>query len=107
MNRLSKKQIAERGNIAGRLSAARVDVDAAIIKYNEVLYDARDFASTITADAQSHYDDKSDKWQEGDRGTSYQDFINEWEGVELDDIDFDDVDDHAVKLEELPEEPSW
>lgn len=105
MNRLSKTQLAEKARLLEQLQQAgsrleeavadfnrkveeaKAPVDQAVEEYNAVLAEAKAFAEGIAADAQSHYDDKSEKWQEGERGQAYQAWIGEWENVNLDDLE--------------------
>ena len=105
MNRLSKTQLAEKVRLLERLreagskieealadfnrkvEEAKAPVEQAVEEYNAVLAEAKAFAEGIAADAQSHYDDKSEKWQYGDRGQAYQAWVGEWENVNLDDLD--------------------
>jgi hypothetical protein len=105
MNRLSKTQLAEKVRLLQQLrrvgskveealadfnrkvEEAKAPVDQAVEEYNAVLAEAKAFAEGIAADAQSHYDDKSEKWQEGERGQAYQAWVSEWENVNLDDLE--------------------
>ena len=40
-------------------------------------------------DAEAEYDDKSEKWQEGDRGTAAREWIDSFDNVELDDAEME------------------
>lgn len=49
----------------------------------------------------SYYDEKSEKWQEGDRGSSYNDWISSWQNEveEVETVSLDTV----AKVEDVPE----
>lgn len=83
-------------------------------EYNTELTSIRETIESIHSEAQSEFDDKSERWQEGERAESVQEWMNELESIELDDAeeyeveplaDFDPA--HASALEELPAEPSY
>ena len=127
--KLTKAEASARAALVDRLSAGREAVEAAISAYNdmldtawaavaksiddynEILFDARDFCETASADWRGEWEDKSEKWQEGERGQAAAEWIDTWEGVSLDDIDADRPDDveapemeHAEELGGLPDE---
>lgn len=41
-------------------------------------------------DAEGEYDDKSDKWQEGDRGTAAREWIDSFDNIELNDAEIEE-----------------
>jgi hypothetical protein len=93
------------------VSKLRADVDKAVSDYNEVIEEARGFAEDVATQAESEYDDKSEKWQQGEKGQSAAAWRDEWQGLEADALDASWPDDysiddpeHADKLEGLPEE---
>jgi hypothetical protein len=47
--------------------------------FNSLLERTRGFVEDIQRERQEEFDDKSDRWQEGERGQSAQDWLNEWE----------------------------
>ena len=98
MKALDKKQQAEKAKHSEVISIAAEKVEAAITAFNEALEaaqqpvteameaynaaleEARGFAEQMVADMQSAYGDKSEKWQESERGQAYQNWIDEWAG---------------------------
>ena len=130
--KLTKAQIAERDQFVERLQKLAGDVETAVTAanetvrealdgvnvhvraYNEALDEARTFAEGVAEEFRSDYDDKSETWQEGERGQAANDFICEWENVNLDeadeadlpDVEVANVSDAADALEQLPEETS-
>jgi chromosome segregation ATPase len=67
----------------------RGSVEEALDGYNTVLVEAKAFCDDIASTRQSEYDEKSDKWQEGDRASAAADWISEWENFEGDEIQLD------------------
>ena len=54
----------------------KAPLDAAVEKYNDVLEEARGFAEDIGNTADGEFDDKSEKWQEGERGQAAREWID-------------------------------
>lgn len=93
-----------------RLEALKEPVEAALAAYNEEVEKARSFAEDIATQADSDFSDKSEKWQEGDKGSAANDWKTEWENLSFDaiEIEFPEeliVEDpnHAESLEQAPE----
>ncbi len=85
-------------------------VDAALTEYNDALAEAKEFTDEIHGDRQNEYDEKSEKWQEGERGEIASSWLGEWEGIDLSEIEIEKPDEidvpdlsHADDLEGLPE----
>jgi hypothetical protein len=94
------------------VDAAAGPLEAATNKYNEALAEAREFAEGVASDIESHYDDKSERWQEGERGQAVQEMLGEWQGFDAEDLDVHRPEEYelpdglaADALESLPEEP--
>ena len=94
--------------------ALQTAIDAlmdAVADYNSALERARAFATDIVSQAEEDFSDKSERWQEGERGEICRAWIDEWEQLSLDDIELPDIDrividaeDHADLLDQLPDE---
>jgi hypothetical protein len=130
--RLSKDEIARRDEIISamrekyndlddeirdyneKLAALKAPVEAALEAYNATLSDARAFAEDIAGQADSDISDKSEKWQEGERGQAATAWKDEWEALSFDsisidfpdEIDFSESSDEADTLENASEEMS-
>jgi hypothetical protein len=127
--KLTKQEDAQRAKLQVALSDARAILDAkiedvndalqtavdalegAITDYNSALDDARNFVVDIVSQAEEDFSDKSERWQEGERGEIVRAWIDEWDNAQLDDIDAPeieriaiDADDHADILDQLPSE---
>jgi uncharacterized protein YukE len=77
-------------------------IQSALDAYNEAVSDANSLAEDLGAEMQTYFDEKSEKWQQGDKGQEYQEWIYEWETElqpyqlsEPDGIDYSDLEDHA------------
>ena len=127
--KLTKQEEAQRSELYAKLHSARGALDAkiedvndalqtaidalegAIADYNSALDDARNFVVDIVSQAEEDFSDKSERWQEGERGEIVRAWIDEWDTAQLDDIDAPeieriviDLEDHADILEQLPSE---
>lgn len=86
MRRLSKEQRKERDRIVGELEVAQLKLQDAIDAYMAKVADAQAFCASVVDDIDSYMSDKSDTWQEGDRGQAYEDWKSSWEEVEFPEI---------------------
>ena len=129
MQKMDKRDLIRREEIKTSLTAAHTAMqnewpvlEAAIAKYNSLidaynaaLEDARGFADDCNNAIEEYMSDKSEKWQEGERGQAFEEWRQEFENASFDDIEHIDISDleptdddpEAVEtLEGLPEEPS-
>lgn len=91
----------------------RAVVERAVEDYNEVVSEAEAFAADIANEIETEYDNKSEKWQEGERAEAVTGMKDEWQGLDMSQIDPTYPDDleigdpgQAEALEALPTEPS-
>lgn len=100
MNKISKEKQAQIDALRTRYTEARAALDTAqsdaneaiayaIEKVNEkvadlnaIIEEANSLREEIASDAQSYYDEKSEAWQDGERGSAYSDFIQRRAWVE-------------------------
>jgi DNA anti-recombination protein RmuC len=94
------------------LAKLREDLTATVTEYNEVVQTAEEFRADMLSQMQSYFDEKSERWQEGEAGQAYQQWINDWEGGALTQIDLelpDDIsepsDEASAELEGLADDP--
>jgi uncharacterized coiled-coil DUF342 family protein len=88
----------------------RAPLEAAIEKYNELLEEARGFVEDIASTADGEIDDKSEKWQDGDKGQAAIAWKDAWEQADLEPLSIEFPDeltttewpDHADVLDQLP-----
>ena len=97
--KLTKVQIKERDEMVAALrekaevvTAAKTAWEEAVNDYNGALADANTFVEGLASDFRSQFDDKSERWQEGERGEAASTFVEAWEGVSLDEHDAADTD---------------
>lgn len=114
MKKLSKQQQEEQENLVNRLLSQKEDVEDAfnrlkdeIEAYNEIVQEAEGWRSDIVGEMDAYYEDRSEKWQEGDTGSAYFDWKSEWENEELSEIDAPSEPDmdQAETLDNLSVEP--
>jgi predicted nucleic acid-binding Zn-ribbon protein len=127
--KLSKQEIATRDEHVEKLEKAWADlqqavnayneaetkqrelVDKAVADYNDVMNEAKSFAEEIANRTDGEYEDKSEKWREGEKGQAAAEFKYAWQSIDMEEIelawpvelDIDDPD-HAPELAELPTE---
>jgi hypothetical protein len=124
--RLTKKEDAERDNLIAELNLrqtrlekalesynANMEQEQAIVQealdnYNAALEEAREFTSDIASQADSDIADRSDKWQESEKGQAAAEWKDAWAGVALDEIEisFPDPIEVEFDISELEEAPS-
>lgn len=86
-------------------------VEDAEAKYNTVVQEANEWRENIASEIEEFIQEKSDKWQEGDKGQAYVEWHTQYDAIELQDVDLErpeslslDDGDQADILEELDEE---
>lgn len=84
-------------------------VEAAQTEYNELLGEISEFRDEIVSERQGEWDDKSEKWQEGERGEAAQSWITAWENIDFSEVDISQPDEleepdlaHRDELENAP-----
>lgn len=113
LNELKDKVNAAVETYNEKVTELKAAVQEAVDEYNGALAEARGFVEDVASQAQSEYDDKSERWQESEKGMSVAEWISEWESAELEDIELtfpddlalDDIE-HPDVIENLPEEAS-
>jgi uncharacterized protein YukE len=131
MKRLSKTQQARHEEISQKLATTRDELNEAIQAFNAEVTAlharllqpkvaevnvavslANAFVEEIHGEQESYFDERSDTWREGDAGSEYENWKNEWE-LSLDELEledpapFDEVDmTDADEFENLQQEVS-
>lgn len=101
--KLTAEERKTRTTIITDLSKAEQSLQTEIAAYNTILAEANTFMDEVKERLQGDFDDKSEKWQEGDAGVAASEMIADWEA------EFDEVEvelGHSETLEGLPEETS-
>lgn len=103
----------EAANVA--ISEAVATVNAEIAKYNEKLWEAAEFVQDIAGRADDEYNEKSERWQDGDKGRAAADWLAQWRDMDIEPVPPVEVDEqtieetdigHADALAELAEDSS-
>lgn len=127
--KLSKQQSTKRAEFVDKLNGLAADIDSAINDYNaameepraevekaieaynEMLAAAREFASDIATAIGEEISEKSDTWQESEKGQAAEEWRLTWEQLYMDDVEIDfpdelsfDEPEHASDLEAIEED---
>ena len=78
------------------VAALREPLADALAAYNESVSEARGFAEDVVSQADEDLGDKSEKWQEGERGRAAVEFKDAWEYLSFDEIEIEYPDDVAI-----------
>jgi hypothetical protein len=130
--KLNRRQASERADLVERFAKAsgelesaveefndkigelKAPVEAALATYNEIAVEAAQFAADIASEAETAIDEKSEKWQDGDRGQAAMGWKDEWEALSFDEVEIDFPDeldfnnpDYGAVLEQTPDEASY
>lgn len=95
------------GEKSAEISEQIEKLNELIGEYNEITGEVADFRDEIAGEMDDYYNDRSERWQEGEAGSAYMDWKTEWEGLLTDDLEeveepsYDTLD----GLENLPEGP--
>lgn len=103
------EQAVEKGREA--INEAFAHVCSAISAYNEARNAADTWREEVASRLRGEYDDKSETWQESDRGQEVSAFVDEWENIENSEVDEPEIPDldlpdgeYHNNLEALPSE---
>ena len=93
------------------VAALRAPVEELVAAYNETLEEAKGFAEDIGNTADATFDERSEKWREGEKGEAAGVFRDAWMEIDLEpyEVDFPaemevEAPSHADDLEGLPAE---
>jgi len=108
MNSIGVQNAKDRNALVTRLHDSKGDLDAvievynaklaelfalvqeALEVYNATIWDAQSFRTDLVSELEGYRDERSDKWQESDRGQAFEDWIQEWENLDLDEVTIDE-----------------
>jgi hypothetical protein len=90
-------------------SRLRAPVVEAIEKYNEAAGEAKEFAESVATRLEGEFDERSEKWRDGDKGQAAAELRDAWQEMEMEGLELEwpedlavDDPDHAPELAELP-----
>jgi hypothetical protein len=101
------------GVFNARLVEEQGDVQEKLDALNAKLQEASEWAEGVVSEMQDYYDERSEKWQEGDDGQNYDAWKDGYEDLDFEDLKIDfpeeigipDCPSVADDLEALPDEP--
>lgn len=79
MNKLTKQQQSEKQAILDELTATKQKASEALDELLTVFEKAKEFVGDIHSEMDSYFEDKSEKWQEGDNGQQYDSWRTQWD----------------------------
>lgn len=97
----------------GKLEDEVSSINETVGELNELLSEANGVVEDIAAEMQGEFDDKSEKWQEGERGEATAEWINELDAFNLEEVEEYKIDplempeDQAEALDTIQTEPSY
>lgn len=122
MKRLSKKHRESEAAHQKAVEKAMSEANDAIIEYNEALYNLpspdealaafnqaieeyNTWLGEVRADMECYYDERSERWQEGDAGDQYQTWIDAMEDLEEVDTEPEEPEEMEEAWMDVPELP--
>jgi hypothetical protein len=96
--KLSKEEKSQKDDFVKRLREKRAEIEALneeddsedlVDDYNSIVQEAREFVEQVAGTLREAWDEKSENWQEGDRGVAIGENIDLWESMTLEDLDED------------------
>jgi uncharacterized protein YukE len=86
MKKLSKEQLTKREELIAEMRKRHEAVQAAVADLNVTIQEANELITEVHNDQEVYFDERSEKWQEGDAGSAYSDWMSEWES-EIEEIE--------------------
>lgn len=116
MKKLSKQQLAEKEQHKTDIDAAKAALDKAVEEYNEAIdreymkveaainnYNGvaesfNQWREQIRSDQENYQSERSEKWQEGDSGQAYQEWMDAW-GEEVEELQVTEPDKLEINID--------
>lgn len=78
--------------------------------YNEILDEVDSFREDLVRQMEEYYDERSERWQQGEAGESYSEWKDVYAGIDLSEVPEIETPElpemeHTDYLDELPDEP--
>ena len=116
MKQLSKKQQKQLAELVEELREREQAVndafdvlDSAAADYNASTQEVTAFINGVYSDIESHYNGRSERWQESEAGEAYHEWLLAWESAAPEEVEVDRPTFYgsADELDELPVEPDF
>ena len=105
MKKVSKKTQDRIADLFSQLDDAAGEIECAVSNYNAAAYELNEIRAEVAAEIETYIDERSDRWQESERGETYAEWLNSWEEEteEVDEpcCDHGDVDDLVYEVADL------
>ncbi len=75
-------------------------VEAAIQEYNDAVTSADEWRAAINSDQASYFDDRSERWQAGEKGEAYSQWKDQWE-EEFEKVEVEKPDDLEIDPDDI------
>lgn len=72
--------------------------------YNEALHAASEWCEGIASQIEDYVNDKSEKWQEGEKAEAYENWKGEYEGIDFSDSELSQPDELSLEVQDPCEE---
>jgi len=130
MKALNQEQTKRKGELIDEIRTAHNELDTAVQAYNtamaaekikveekletlnEKIRDSKEWLGDVHSDMDSYFDERSEKWQEGENGQNYSTWKDTYDQVTTDDVTIDFPDDLDLpdcetpsEMEDLADEP--
>lgn len=102
MRKLTKKQQKTWDDLKGKAEVAYNEMITKITEYNGILDELTTFRDEIVSQIDNYISDRSERWQETDAASNYEDWKQSWENLDLDNVDEPDeldLDDAQMEVE--------
>jgi oligoendopeptidase F len=82
-----------------KVTDLQTEVDGKLVAYNETLSAFKGFVDSIASDKRGEIDEKSENWLQGDNGQAANDWVEIWEGADLEEVSIAFPDDVTVDFD--------
>lgn len=113
MKRISKQQEKQLAELTEELRENRQavddafdELDSAVAEYNQTAVDLTELLTEVHGGIESHYNDRSERWQASEAGEAYQAWMEAWDqSVEEIDVRRPTFYEESDEIADLPSEP--
>ena len=83
-----------------KIAALAEPVTQALANYNEAVAAAQGFREDIVSQADEDISSKSEKWQEGEKGSAASEWKDEWESADIEELSLDLPAEDGISLDD-------
>lgn len=94
-----------------KLEDLQAPVKESLSDYNEVIQKVKEFCEGIASKVEDEWAEKSEKWQESDKGQLVSEWKDLWEGADFEELELDfsgaldsSIPENVTTLDDLPDE---